>query len=62
MPAKSKAQRRFFGFLKGHPSEARKRGISAETIEKYVHTKDAGLPERVSPPSSHMRKGYRRHD
>lgn len=62
MPAKSKAQRRFFGYLKGHPAEAKKRGISSETIEKYVHTSDAGLPERVEGPSSHVRKGYRRHD
>ena len=50
------------GYLKSHPAEAKKRGIDRETIEKYVHTKDTGLPERVGDDKADLRKGYRRHD
>lgn len=47
MPAESKAQRRFFGFLKGHPAEAERRGISAKTVDEFVSTKEKGLPDHV---------------
>jgi len=55
MPAESKAQRRFSGFLKGHPEEAKRRGISQSTVEDFVHTKEKNLPERKEKKFSHAR-------
>lgn len=49
MPSVSKAQHRFFGFLKGNPEEAKRRGISSKVVEEFATTKEKGLPERKAP-------------
>ena len=46
MPAQSKAQQRFFGWLKSNPQERKKRGITAKTADDFAGTKHDGLPER----------------
>ena len=46
MPSVSKSQRRFFGWLKGNPKEARKRGISSRVASEYARTPEKGLPEK----------------
>jgi hypothetical protein len=50
MPAESKAQQRFFGFLHAHPEEAERRGISAKVADEFAHAPGGstkGLPQRV---------------
>jgi hypothetical protein len=50
MPAVSKAQQRFFGYLKANPAEAAKRGISAKVADEFAHAPggtDKGLPARA---------------
>jgi hypothetical protein len=54
MPSVSKSQRKFFGFLKGNPSEAKKRGISGKVVDEYASTKEKGLPNKVSSKKSDM--------
>jgi hypothetical protein len=48
MPAVSKAQRRFFGWLEHTPGAAKKRGVhmTHQQMHDYAATKDTGLPER----------------
>lgn len=48
MPAVSKAQHRFAGFLKSHPAEAKRRGLT-EFAEEFSHAPGGttkGLPEK----------------
>lgn len=47
MPSVSKNQRKFFGFLKGNPDEAKKRGIAGKVVDEYASTKEKGLPMKV---------------
>jgi hypothetical protein len=50
MPAESKRQQRFFGFLHAHPEEAARRGISGKVAEEFAHGPGGttkGLPERA---------------
>jgi hypothetical protein len=50
MPATSGAQQRFFGWLKGNPREAAKRGISAKVVDEFAHAPGGttkGLPGRA---------------
>jgi hypothetical protein len=59
MPAESKVQQRFFGFLHAHPEEAARRGISGKVAEEFAHGPGGttkGLPERV-----HKQHGARSH-
>jgi hypothetical protein len=52
MPATSKAQARFFGYLKGNPAAAKRRGISAKVVEEFVPRGKGSinkLPERARP-------------
>jgi hypothetical protein len=49
MPAESKAQQHFAGFLKANPAERKRRGISAKFAEDFAHAPKGttkGLPER----------------
>ena len=57
MPARSKAQQRFFGYLKAHPEEARKRGISVRAVEEFATTGgNKNLPEKLSCMMGHKKK------
>lgn len=49
MPAKSVAQRRFFGMMEHNPEMAKKRGIdmSKEQMHDFAATSEKGLPDRV---------------
>lgn len=47
MPARSKAQQRFFGYLKAHPEEAKKRKISARVVDEFATTGGKKLPEKL---------------
>jgi hypothetical protein len=50
MPAETKRQQRFFGFLHAHPEEAERRGISAKVADEFAHAPGGstkGLPERA---------------
>lgn len=65
MPAVSKAQRRFMGYLVGNPAEAKRRGISVESAKHFASTNEKGLPEKVGTgrahgANSHLRQGYHR--
>lgn len=49
MPAKSKAQRRYFGWLEHAPEAAsarKKSGMTKEQMHDFAATKDSGLPEK----------------
>ena len=63
MPAQSKAQQRFFGWLKSNPQERKKRGITAKTADDFAGTKHDGLPERKESMDftefSKMWEGYK---
>jgi len=53
LPALSKSQRRFFGWLEHNPEQAKAEGkypteISKQGIHDFAATKEKGLPERVS--------------
>ena len=51
MPAVSKAQQRYAGFLKANPAERKRRGISAKFAEDFAHAPKGttkGLPARKS--------------
>ena len=52
MPAKSRAQQRFFGYLKSNPEERKRRGISAKDVDDFASTKHKGLPERKEKKES----------
>ena len=47
MPAKSKAQQRFFGYLLSNPDERKKEGVSRKVAREFAGTKHKGLPEKV---------------
>lgn len=50
MPAESKAQQRFFGYLKANPEEAQRRGISPTVADEFAHGPGGttkGLPQHV---------------
>lgn len=47
MPAKSKAQQRFFGYLLSNPDERKKEGVSRKVARDFAGTKHKGLPEKV---------------
>jgi hypothetical protein len=50
MPAVSRSQQRFFGFLKSNPEEAAKRGISPKVVDEFAHGPAGtiqGLPQRA---------------
>ena len=38
MPAKSRAQQRFFGYLKSNPEERKRRGISTKDVDDFAST------------------------
>ena len=49
MPAKSIAQRKFFGMLEHNPGMAKAKGIkmTKQQMHDFAATKDKGLPKRV---------------
>lgn len=49
MPAKSIAQRRFFGMLEHNPAMAKAKGINMthQQMHDFAATKDKGLPKKV---------------
>ena len=50
MPAVSRVQQRFFGYLKANPEEAAQRGISAKVAGEFAHAPGGstkGLPVRA---------------
>ena len=47
MPAKSKAQQRYFGYLLSNPDERKKEGVSRKVAREFAGTKHKGLPEKV---------------
>ena len=47
MPAKSKAQQKFFGYLLSNPDERKKEGVSRKVAREFAGTKHKGLPEKV---------------
>lgn len=51
MPAKSKAQRRMFGWLEHNPGAAKAKGINMtkSQMHDFAATKESGLPERKKP-------------
>ena len=51
MPAKSKAQQRFFGMLHSKPGMAKQKGIdmTQKQIGDFASTSQKNLPERVAP-------------
>ena len=57
MPSKSVAQRKFFGFLKGNPKEAQKRGIAGKVVDEYASTPEKGLPKRLGKPMKKDKDG-----
>jgi hypothetical protein len=56
MPAKSKAQQKLFGFLVGHPAEAKRRGVSKKLAKKMASTPRKGLPEKLECMMGHKKK------
>ena len=60
MPAKSQAQQRYFGFLKAHPEEARRRGIKTQVVDEFAATKRKGLPEKLAQLMGHKKKKRKR--
>jgi hypothetical protein len=61
MPAVSKAQRRYFGWLDHNPGQAKAegvgRGLTHQQMHDFASTPEKGLPERVSPKMSYRRRG-----
>jgi hypothetical protein len=49
MPAKSQAQRRFFGMVEHNPAIAKERGIDMpkQSMHDFAATPDKGLPDRA---------------
>ena len=47
MPAKSKAQQRYFGYLLSNKDEREKEGVSRKVAREFAGTKHKGLPEKV---------------
>lgn len=66
MPAKSVAQRKFFGMLEHNPGMAKAKGVKMthQQMHDFATTKDKGLPKRVKRKqpsvklSSLLRKRY----
>jgi len=50
MPARSKAQQRYFGMLVGSPARRKKAGVSLETAKDFARAPGKKLPARVGPP------------
>ena len=46
MPAVSKSQQRFFGYLLANPKERKKEGVSKKVAKDFASTKHDGLPEK----------------
>jgi len=54
MPATTARQQRFFGWLKGNPAEAARRGISSKVVDEFAHGpvggfKQAGAAQPYDP-------------
>ncbi len=50
MPAVSRAQRRYFGFLEHSPNaveERKKSGLTKQQMSDFASTPDKGLPEKA---------------
>ena len=47
MPAVSKSQQRYFGYLLSNPEERKKEGVSRKVAREFAGTKHKGLPEKV---------------
>ena len=47
MPAVSKSQQRFFGYLLSNPDERKKEGVTKKVAKDFAGTKHKGLPEKV---------------
>jgi hypothetical protein len=58
MPSVSKAQHRFFGYLKGNPEVAAAKGISPKTVHDFASTPEAGLPEHADSGAMPKSKRY----
>jgi len=57
MPAVSERQQRYFGFLRSHPAEAARRGISPKVVDEFSHAPGgsiAGLPARSKQAGAAM--------
>jgi len=60
MPSKSKAQRRYFGWLEHSPEAANERkesGMTRKEMSDFASTPDKGLPETVGDK---LTKGLRK--
>ena len=60
MPAVSKKQQRFFGYLKAHPAEARARHISGKVVDEFAHAPGGstkGLPDFIQKGGKAGRRG-----
>ena len=53
MPATSKAQFRFFQWIKHNPGAAKRKGISKRVAEEFTASSPKGLPERKSKKQGH---------
>ena len=47
MPAVSKSQQRYFGYLLSNPDERKKEGVTKKVAKEFAGTKHKGLPEKV---------------
>lgn len=47
-PAYSAQQQRFFGWLRKHPGERKKRGISLNTAKEFSHKPKGGYRKKKS--------------
>ena len=47
MPAVSKSQQRYFGYLLSNPDERKKEGVTKKVAKDFAGTKHKGLPEKV---------------
>ena len=61
MPAVSKAQRRYFGFVEHHPDQAKAEGVypkgmSVSSMHDFAATPEKGLPNQA--PAPRKRKYY----
>lgn len=58
MPARSRRQQRFFGFLKAHPEEARRRGIPQSVVEEFARApRGKPLPESKGERQVRRKRG-----
>lgn len=65
MPAKSKAQRRFFGMCEHNPKASANcpKGMTKEQMHDFAATKEKGLPSHKMPhaPGNPVKKGTTHH-